>query len=102
REILQHNRQLERIKGACVKRVLDMIERLSRDEPEKFAAFLKAFGNTLKEGIVEDASNRELIARLLRFASTRGEGDARSVSLVDYIGRMQEGQDAIWYVTADG
>ncbi|MEN1958141.1 molecular chaperone HtpG [Luteimonas changyuni] len=102
REILQHNRQLERIKGACVKRVLDMIERMSRDEPEKFTAFLKAFGNTLKEGIVEDAGNRERIARLLRFASTRGEGDARSVSLDDYIGRMQEGQDAIWYVTADG
>ncbi|MEN1961288.1 molecular chaperone HtpG [Luteimonas sp. MJ246] len=102
REILQHNRQLERIKGACVKRVLDMIERMSRDEPEKFTAFLKAFGNTLKEGVVEDASNRERIARLLRFASTRGEGDARSVSLDDYIGRMQEGQDAIWYVTADG
>ena len=102
REILQHNRQLERIKGACVKRVLDMIERLSRDEPEKFAAFLKAFGNTLKEGIVEDAGNRERIAKLLRFASTKGEGDARGVSLDDYIGRMQDGQDAIWYVTADG
>ena len=102
REILQHNRQLERIKGACVKRVLDMIERLSRDEPEKFATFLKAFGNTLKEGIVEDAGNRERIAKLLRFASTKGEGEARSVSLDDYIGRMQDGQDAIWYVTADG
>src|SRR5690554_6727326 len=102
REILQHNRQLERIKGACVKRVLDLIEKLSRDEPEKFATFLKAFGNTLKEGIVEDAGNRERIAKLLRFASTKGEGEARSVSLDDYVGRMQEGQDAIWYVTADG
>ena len=102
REILQHNRQLERIKGACVKRVLDLIEKLSRDEPEKFAAFLKAFGNTLKEGIVEDAGNRERIAKLLRFSSTKGEGEARDVSLDDYIGRMQDGQDAIWYVTADG
>ena len=102
REILQHNRQLERIKGACVKRVLDMIERLSRDEPEKFAAFLKAFGNTLKEGIVEDAGNRERIAKLLRFASTRGEGEAQTVSLDDYIGRMAGDQDAIWYITADG
>ena len=102
REILQHNRQLERIKGACVKRVLDLIEKLSRDEPEKFATFLKAFGNTLKEGIVEDAGNRERIAKLLRFASTKGDGEARSVSLDDYVGRMQEGQDAIWYVTADG
>ena len=102
REILQHNRQLERIRGACVKRVLDLIEKLSRDEPEKFDAFLKAFGNTLKEGIVEDAGNRERIAKLLRFASTRSEGEARTVSLDDYIGRMAEGQDAIWYITADG
>ncbi|GAB3311228.1 molecular chaperone HtpG [Luteimonas notoginsengisoli] len=102
REILQHNRQLERIRGACVKRVLDLIEKLSRDEPEKFAAFLKAFGNTLKEGIVEDATNRERIARLLRFASTKGDGEAKTVSLDDYVGRMAPGQDAIWYVTADG
>ena len=102
REILQHNRQLERIKGACVKRVLDLIEKLSRDEPEKFAAFLKAFGNTLKEGIVEDAGNRERIAKLLRFASTKGEGEAQTVSLDDYIGRMAGDQDAIWYITADG
>src|SRR5690606_24456046 len=101
REILQQNRQLERIKGACVKRVLDLIEKLSREEPEKFAAFLKAFGNTLKEGIVEDPSNRERIAKLLRFASTRGEDAAQTVSLDDYIGRMAAGQDAIWYVTAD-
>ncbi|WP_125076444.1 molecular chaperone HtpG [Pseudoxanthomonas sp. SGT-18] len=101
REILQQNRQLERIRGACVKRVLDLIDRLSREEPEKFAAFLKAFGNTLKEGIVEDPSNRERIARLLRFASTRGEGAAQTVSLDDYIERMQPGQDAIWYVTAE-
>lgn len=102
REILQQNRQVERIKGACVKRVLDMIERLSRDEPEKFAAFLKAFGNTLKEGIVEDPANRERIAGLLRFASTKGEGDALTVSLDDYIGRMAGDQDTIWYITADG
>lgn len=102
REILQQNRQLERIKGACVKRVLDLIEKLSRDEPEKFDAFLKAFGNTLKEGIVEDPANRERIAKILRFASTKGEGEAQTVSLDDYIGRMAAGQDAIWYITADG
>ena len=102
REILQHNRQLERIRGACIKRVLDLVEKLSRDEPEKFAAFIKAFGNTLKEGIVEDPGNRERIAKLLRFASTKGEGDTRTVSLDDYIARMAAGQDAIWYVTADG
>ncbi|MGB3268862.1 MAG: molecular chaperone HtpG [Rhodanobacter sp.] len=101
REILQHNRQLDRIKAACVKRVLDLIEKLARDEPEKFATFYKAFGNTLKEGISEDANNRERIAKLLRFASTKGEGTAQNVSLDDYIGRMAVGQDAIWYITAD-
>ncbi|OOG45280.1 molecular chaperone HtpG [Rhodanobacter sp. C06] len=101
REILQHNRQLDRIKAACVKRVLDLIEKLAKDEPEKFATFLKAFGNTLKEGISEDATNRERIAKLLRFASTKGEGARQNVSLDDYIGRMAVGQEAIWYVTAD-
>ena len=107
REILQHNRQLERIRAACVKRVLDLIEKLAKDEPEKFATFCKAFGNTLKEGISEDATNRERIAKLLRFASTGtkshpGEGAKQTVSLDDYIGRMAVGQDAIWYITADG
>lgn len=101
REILQHNRQLERIKAACVKRVLDLIEKLARDEPEKFATFYKAFGNTLKEGISEDANNRERIAKLLRFASTKGDGTNQTTSLDDYIGRMAVGQDAIWYITAD-
>ena len=101
REILQHNRQIERIKGSCVKRVLDLIEKLAKDEPAKFETFRKAFGNTLKEGIVEDPSNRERIAKLLRFASTNGEGAEQNVSLDDYIGRMQPSQEAIWYVTAD-
>ncbi|NID13953.1 molecular chaperone HtpG [Luteibacter yeojuensis] len=101
REILQHNRQLEQIKARCVKGVLDLLERIARDEPEKFATFLAGFGNTLKEGIVEDATNRERIAKLLRFASTKGEGAAKTVSFDDYIGRMAVGQDTIWYVTAD-
>ncbi|MGH8192266.1 MAG: molecular chaperone HtpG [Rhodanobacteraceae bacterium] len=101
REILQHNRQIERIKASCVKRVLDLIEKLASGDPEKFETFRKAFGNTLKEGIVEDPSNRERIAKLLRFASTGGEGAEQNVSLDDYLARMQPGQDAIWYVTAD-
>lgn len=101
REILQHNRQIERIKASCVKRVLDLVEKLAKDEPAKFETFRKAFGNTLKEGIVEDPSNRERIAKLLRFASTKGEGAEQNVSLDDYLSRMQPGQDAIWFVTAD-
>ncbi len=101
RELLQQNRQLDRIKSACVKRVLDLIETLARDEPEKFATFYKAFGNTLKEGIGEDHANRERIARLLRFASTKGETGKQVVSLDDYIGRMATGQGTIWYITAE-
>ncbi len=101
REILQHSRQVDQIKASCVKRVLDLVEKLAKDEPEKFATFYKAFGNTLKEGIVEDPSNRERIARLLRFASTRGGDASRSVSLEDYVGRMKVDQADIWYITAD-
>ncbi len=101
REILQQNRQVDRIRGACVKRVLDLLDKLARDEGEKFATFWGAFGNTLKEGVVEDPDNRERIAGLLRFASTAGEGAAQTVSLDDYIGRMQAGQDAIWVISAE-
>ena len=101
RELLQQNRQLDRIKSACVKRVLDLLETLARDEPEKFATFYKAFGNTLKEGIGEDHANRERIAKLLRFASTKGEAGKQVVSLDDYIARMANAQDTIWYITAE-
>ena len=101
REILQDNRLVAQIRAACVKRSLDLLEKLAKDEPEKFAQFTAAFGNVLKEGIAEDGANRERIAKLLRFASTASEGDAKTVSLDDYIGRMQAGQDVVWYVTAD-
>ncbi|HSS06833.1 MAG TPA: molecular chaperone HtpG [Rhodanobacteraceae bacterium] len=101
REILQENRLLAQIRSACVKRVLDLLEKLARDEPEKFGKFTDAFGNVLKEGIAEDPANRERIAKLLRFASTKSEGVQKSVSLDDYIARMPVGQDTIWYVTAD-
>jgi molecular chaperone HtpG len=101
RELLQHNRQIERIKASCVKRVLDLIEHLAQNDADKFKTFCQVFGNTLKEGIVEDPANRARIAKLLRFASTRGDTGEQDVSLDDYIARMQPGQDYIWYVTAD-
>ena len=101
REILQEDRLLQQIRGACVKRVLDLLEKLARDDAEKFRKFTDAFGNVLKEGIAEDPANRERIAKLLRFASTKSEGTAKTVSLDDYIARMPVGQDTIWYVTAD-
>ncbi|MBS0570253.1 MAG: molecular chaperone HtpG [Proteobacteria bacterium] len=102
REILQHNRNLEKLKSACTRRVLDLLDKLAKDEPEKFATFWKAFGNVLKEGLAEDFANRERIARLLRFASTQSDGAAQTVSLDDYIGRMKAGQEVIYYITADG
>ncbi|MEO6076170.1 MAG: molecular chaperone HtpG [Dokdonella sp.] len=101
RELLQNNKLVSQIRGACVKRVLDMLEKMAKDEPEKFAGFIREFGNTLKEGIAEDGANRERIAKLLRFASTKGDGAEKSTSLDDYVGRMQAGQDVIWYVTAE-
>jgi molecular chaperone HtpG len=102
REILQHNRNLEKLKSACTRRVLDLLDKLTKDEPEKFATFWKTFGNVFKEGLAEDFANRERIAKLLRFASTQSDGAAQTVSLDDYIGRMKAGQETIYYLTADG
>ncbi|MGB0134184.1 molecular chaperone HtpG [Dokdonella sp.] len=101
REILQQNRQVERIRGACTKRTLDLLDKLAADGSDKYATFWNAFGSVLKEGIAEDAGNRERIAKLLRFASTHSEGSAPTVSLDDYIGRMKADQEVIWYITAD-
>ncbi|HET9482402.1 MAG TPA: molecular chaperone HtpG, partial [Xanthomonadales bacterium] len=100
REILQENRLVTQIRGGIVKRVLDLLDKVAADDPERYRRFHDEFGNVLKEGLAEDFANRERIAKLLRFASTHGEGPDRSVSLDDYIARMKEGQDAIWYVTA--
>ncbi|MBS0582672.1 MAG: molecular chaperone HtpG [Proteobacteria bacterium] len=102
REILQQNRNLEKLKAACAKRVLDLLDKLASGEPEKFATFWKEFGGVFKEGVAEDFANKERIAKLLRFASTQGEGAAQTVSLDDYIGRMKADQDEIYYLTADG
>ena len=101
RELLQENRLVAQIRAACVKRTLDLLEKLAKDEPEKFQQFINAYGNVLKEGIAEDGANRERIAKLLRFASTTSEDAKKKVSLDDYIGRMHAGQDVIWYITAD-
>ena len=102
RELLQQNRNLEKLKSACTRRVLDLLDKLAKDEPEKFATFWTTFGATLKEGLSEDFANKDRIAKLLRFASTKSEGAAQTVSLDDYIGRMAANQESIYYLTADG
>jgi molecular chaperone HtpG len=101
REILQENRLVAQIRAACAKRGLDLLDRLAKDEPETFATVFREFGNVLKEGVAEDFGNRERVASLLRFASTQGDGPAKTVSLADYVARMKDGQKAIWYLTAD-
>lgn len=102
RELLQESRQVERIKGALTKRVLDMIEKIARDEPEKYTTFWEAFGATLKEGVAEDTANRERVLKLLRFPTTRSASADERVSLDDYIARMAGLQEEIYYITADG
>ena len=102
REILQENRLVQQIRAGLVKRTLDLLDRLAADDKEKYAAFWKEFGAVLKEGVAEDHANRERVAKLLRFTSTASPGREPDTSLDDYIARMKEGQDAIWYVTAEG
>src|SRR6185295_3257674 len=101
REILQQSRDVQAIRAEAVKRVLRMLEELGEKQPEKYATFWTAFGRVLKEGVPEDSSNSERIAKLLRFSSTREDSDAQTVSLATYIGRMKDGQDVIYYITAD-
>ncbi|WP_139557643.1 molecular chaperone HtpG [Methylotetracoccus oryzae] len=101
REILQENKQLEKIRSGAVKKVLGLLEDIAANEPEKYATFWKEFGSVLKEGPIEDFKNRERIAKLLRFASTHTGSDAQTVSLADYLARMPEDQDKIYYITAE-
>lgn len=101
REILQQSRDIDAIRAACTKRVLSLLEDLAQNQKEKFSTFWTEFGRVLKEGIGEDHSNKEQIAKLLRFASTHADTSEQSVALADYIARMKEGQDSIYYVTAD-
>ena len=105
REILQESRDIETIRGGCVKKVLGLLEGMADSEDaaekEKYATFWKEFGRVLKEGTGEDHANKDLIAKLLRFASTHLDTPDEVVSLADYVARMKEGQEKIYYVTAE-
>jgi molecular chaperone HtpG len=101
REILQSSRDVEAIKAGSVKKVLSLLEDMAENKPEDYAKFYKEFGRVLKEGPGEDFANKEKIAGLLRFASTKADTDVQDVSLKDYISRMQPEQDVIYYITAD-
>ncbi len=101
REILQGNRTIEQMRSGATKRILGLLEEIAEKDPEKYQKFWNEFGRVLKEGPGEDFSNREQIAKLLRFASTHSDTELQNVSLADYVGRMKEGQDKIYYITAD-
>ena len=89
------------MRGALTRRALDLLARLAKDEPEKYAGFWKEFGQVLKEGVGEDSANREKLLPLLRFASTASEGDEQNVSLAEYVARMKPGQERIYYVVGE-
>ncbi len=101
REILQSDRDIVKIKTRAVKRVLDELARVAKDEPDTYQAFWKEFGQVIKEGIVEDFANKDKITELLRFSSTTSDGEEQTVSLPDYVSRMQDEQDSIYYITAE-
>ncbi|KTD34181.1 heat shock protein 90 [Legionella moravica] len=100
REILQDNKQVESIRAACTKRILSMLEKMSANDKETYQKFWDEFGLVLKEGPVEDFSNKEAISKLLRFATTTSGSEKQDVSLEEYVSRMKEGQDKIYYITA--
>lgn len=101
REILQQNANVESMKSALTKRVLDMLQKMATSDSEQYQRFWTTFGQVLKEGPAEDYANREKIGKLLRFASTHTDAAEQTVALTDYVERMKEGQDAIWYVVAE-
>ena len=101
REILQRDKSIDSIRTASIKRILGLLEGLAKKQQDKYTDFWKEFGVVLKEGVISDYEYRDRLAKLLRFATTKGEGKEQTVSLEDYIGRMQEGQDKIYYVSAD-
>ena len=101
REVLQRNKTIDAIRSGCVKKVLDLLKRLASKEPEKYQTFWRTFGRVLKEGVVDAPDKRDELAKLFRFKSTREDAEEDTVSLDDYAARMKEGQEAIYYVTAD-
>ena len=101
RELLQESKIIEGIKSTCVRKVLTLLEEMAEGQKEKYATVWKEFGRVLKEGLPEDFSNRERLAKLLRFATTSNDNDEQVVSLADYVSRMKPGQDKIYYITAD-
>ena len=101
REILQRNKHIDTIRGASIKKILGHLEKMAKNDPENYATFWKEFGRVLKEGPAEDSANKEKIAKLFRFASTANDSDIENVSLDDYISRMKEGQDKLYYITGD-
>ncbi|MDH5408380.1 MAG: molecular chaperone HtpG [Gammaproteobacteria bacterium] len=101
REILQRNKHIDTIRNASVKKILNLLDQQSKDDPEKYQTFWNEFGKVIKEGPAEDFANKEKIAKLMRFSSTHTDSDVQNVSLDDYIGRMKEGQDKIYYITGD-
>ena len=101
REILQESRDVRTIREGSAKRILSLLEDLAENKPEDYATFWQTFGQVIKEGTGEDAGNKDRIAKLLRFASTKVDSDVQNVSLADYVSRMKEGQDKIYFVTAE-
>jgi molecular chaperone HtpG len=101
REILQESKDVETIRKGCVNKVLGLLEDLADNQKEKYTGFWTEFGRVLKEGVGEDWANKERIAKLLRFASTHADTEEQSVGLADYVARMKDGQEKIYYITAD-
>ena len=100
REILQHNKQIDSIRAGSVKKVLGLLEAMIKNEPEKYERFWKEFGRVLKEGLIDDSANREDIAKLIRVSSTHTDSEDQAIALDEYVDRMKEGQDKIYFITA--
>ena len=101
REILQESKDVDAIKNGSVKKIIGLLEDMAENQKEKYATFWSAFGRVFKEGLGEDFANKEKLSKLMRFASTHNTDDAQTVSFADYVSRMKEGQEKIYYVTAD-